>query len=500
MSNRQHDVNSKQNPPRVLVIGGGISGLACCYRLLERSKAETFPLELLLVESKGRLGGVIGTFTEEGFLLEAASDSFITDKPWALNLCRRLGLQDQLIETNLECRQSFVVRNDRLVAVPAGFYLLAPSRLQPFLTSPFLSPIGKIRLLSECIIPKKEGLQDESVASFVRRRFGREAFDRIAQPMISGIYASDPENLSMRATLPRFLEMEEEYGSIIRAIRSGGRVADEKKGTSGPRYGLFLSFRKGMQTLIDRLGACLPPEAVHLNRSVHRIQPYSEDSGWTILLEDGAHLQVDALCLALPAYQAGRLLREVDGTLSDQLEEIPYTSSATLHLAYLRTDIRHPLNGFGFVVPAVERYPFLGCSFTSVKFPGRSPEGKVLLRVFLAGGQRFPLEYLSDEEIRSQVLERLKPLLGITAPPLFTKLIHSPNSMPQYQVEHLARVNKVEDALRAYPGLALSGNAYRGIGIPDCVHSGEQAADTLFDQLKKSFSTEEILHVPAEAD
>ena len=465
-----------------MVIGGGITGLSAAYRLVERSRVEAFPVEVLLAESKDRLGGVIKTFHRDGFLLEGGPDSFMTEKPSALDLCQRLGLTDQLIETNRAFRRSFVVRHGRLVSVPEGFYLLAPSRLSSFLSSPFLSVGGKARAMLESLIPPRHAGGDESVASFVRRRFGEEMFQRVAQPMISSIYGADPETLSMRATLPRFLEMEKRHGSVIRALRFAEEDSLHQK-ASGPRYGLFLSFREGMETLVNRLAESLSRESIFLNTQILRIRCISH-LRWDLFFSDRQNMQVDAICLALPAHRTATLLQEVDRRLSDLLRTIPYGSLATLNLAYHHSDIPHPLKGFGFVVPAIERFPILGCSFSSIKFPGRAPNGKVLLRVFLSAEKGASLDCFSDEELKTRACRSLKQLLRISAPPLFTLVTRSSQAMPHYPVGHLDRAKEIEEIVRLYPGLSLAGNAYYGIGVPDCIQSGEVAADYLFTGLK----------------
>ncbi|MFH1857480.1 MAG: protoporphyrinogen oxidase [Candidatus Omnitrophota bacterium] len=469
--------------PRVLVVGGGLSGLAAAYRLLELSRGGHFPLELFLAEAGERLGGVIGTSERDGFLLESGPDCFMTDKPWALNLCERLGLEGQLVATSPEAKRSFVIRRGRLIPVPEGFYLLAPSRIWPFVTTSLFSPFGKLRMALEWFVPRKKSFRDESVASFVRRRFGAEALSRMAQPLIGSIYATDLEVLSLQAALPRFLEMEREYGSVIRAIRSNARTHSKKEDPSGPRYGLFLSFQKGMQTLTDRLADSLPRGTVFLNTPVVRLAPEA-GGGWSVAMADQRVVHADALCLAVPAFGAAKLLRETDANLAAILETIPYASSTSVHLTYQRSDILHPLDGSGFVVPETEHLPIVGCSFSSIKFPGRSPGKKALLRVFLAADEEPAPESFADEEFCRRIRPTLEALLGIKASPLFVDVMCWPQSLPQYHVGHLEKMREVEKALGLYPGLALAGNAYAGVGVPDCVHSGEEAAERLFETLQ----------------
>jgi protoporphyrinogen/coproporphyrinogen III oxidase len=492
-------MSASNGVPRVAIVGGGVSGLAAAHRFQELSRERERPLEVHLLEAGERLGGVIATEPRDGFLLEAGPDSFITDKPWALDLCRRLGLTEQLIGTNPSYRRSYVARAGRLYPVPEGFQLLAPSRLGPFLASGLFSWPGKLRMALEPLIPPRRGGEDESLAAFVERRLGREALARIAQPMVAGIYGADPRRLSLQATLPRFLKMEQEHGSLLRAMwtqrkasrgktenaktrRSEGREEGQSAstGVSGARYGLFVSFDGGMQALVDALVARLPVGAVSFGARVTRL--HCTGGGWRLAVEGDTgkaeEASYDAVCLALPAHRTAGLLSEVDAGLAEQLRAIPYGSAATVNLAYRRADVPHPLDGFGFVVPSSERRSLLGCTFSSVKFAGRAPEGHALLRAFL-GGSPAP----EDDAVTAAVREDLRALLGITAAPLFVTVHRSPASMAQYTVGHLERVAAIEEATRRWPGLALAGNGFRGIGIPDCVHSGERAAEQIWEAL-----------------
>jgi oxygen-dependent protoporphyrinogen oxidase len=499
--------------PRVAVVGGGMTGLACAHRLLELSREAGRPIDLQIFEGSDRLGGVIASERREGFLLEAGPDSFITDKPWALALCDRLGIRERVIGTNETHRRSFVVHAGRLHPVPEGFQLLAPGRLGPFLASGLFTWPGKVRMALEPFIPPRREGGDESLASFVERRLGREALARIAQPMVAGIYGADPRNLSLDATLPRFRTMEREHGSILRAMwarkRDGatGRGGDRAKGsgTSGARYGLFVSFDAGMQTLTDALIARIPPDAVSLATRVTTLQ--READGWQIETqspEPRAQSRLyNAVCLALPAWQAADLLAGSDRDLAGSLRAVPYAAAATVNLAYRRDDIPHPLDGFGFVVPSTEQRTLLGCTFCHVKYPGRAPEGRALLRAFVGEGGLTPLAPLPSEGrgestspfalgkgagglgpgLVAAVREDLRALLGITVDPLFTTVHCFPAAMAQYAVGHQERIAAIEERLGRFPGLALAGNGYHGIGIPDCVRSGETAAERLWQAL-----------------
>lgn len=486
---------------RVVIIGGGITGLAAAHRILERAAASGRPVDLTLLEASDRLGGIVQTREREGFLLELGPDAFISEKPEALELAKRLGLQSRLIETNQPHRRSFIVRQGRLLPVPEGFHLLAPARFWPFVKSDIFSWTGKARMALEMFLPRlsrngrtndnanddsfQDEMTDESLADFVRRRLGAEALERVAQPLVGGIYTADPERLSLRATMPRFLEMEREHGSLIRALRKQHRRHE----ASGARYGLFLSFDRGMQVLTDALADRISRASIRRNTTVESLvleQKTETEAAneaavttWTIRTNKNETLAADAVCLALPAYVSARLLSNVDAQLAAELDEISYASSATINLAYERDDIPHPLDGFGFVVPFSEKRTLMACTFSSVKFAGRAPQGRVLLRGFVGGALQPETFALEDAELVSRVRVDLRELLGIERPPLFTEVTKWKRSMPQYHVGHLERVKRIEERLASLPGLALAGNAYSGLGLPDCIRSGEAAAELL---------------------
>jgi len=462
---------------RILIVGGGVSGLAAAHRLIELGQTN-----VTLIEASPRLGGTIQTENRHGFLIERGPDSFISEKPEALDLAKRLGLEPQLIQTNEKYRRSFIVRDGRLRAVPEGFQLLAPSRIWPFLTSDIFSLPAKARIAMDLVLPRKStnGAQDESLASFVRRRLGQEALERMAQPMVGGIYTADPETLSLRATLPRFLDMERKHRSLILAMLRQGNV--QKSGTSGARYSLFLSFDRGMQVLVDALTQI--KAEIRLNTRAESLKP--DNQAWTITTNTGEQIKADAVCLAVPAYVAAKLLNDLNSNLAAKLKQIKYASTATINFAYKRSAINHPLEGFGFVVPFIEKRSLIACTFSSVKFSGRAPANHVLLRAFAGGALQPDIFALDESELAAKVETDLRELLGITAKPLFTEVAKWERSMPQYEVGHLDRITEIENEVSKLPGLTLAGNAYRGAGIPDCIRSGEAAAETILQNLEKS--------------
>jgi oxygen-dependent protoporphyrinogen oxidase len=467
---------------RVAIVGGGISGLSTANRLIELDQQNDRRLNLSIFEASPRLGGTIQTTHRDGFLLERGPDAFISEKPEALSLAKHLGIESQIIQTNEQHRRSFIVRHGRLRPVPEGFQLLAPSRMWPFITSDIFSFSGKLRMAADLLLPRRpdNGNDDESLASFVRRRLGNEALERMAQPMVGGIYTADPELLSLRATLPRFLDMEQSDRSLIMAMWRRGRRLKNQTGVSGARYSLFLSFDQGMEVLTDALSNRIAGFDcdVRLNTRITKLQQHS-DGEWSVTTESGTNLAFDAICLAVPAFTAASLLKEVSPSLSSLLNQLKFASTATVNIAYKRSDINHALNGFGFVVPFVEKRSLIACTFSSVKFSGRAPDGYVLLRAFAGGALQPEMLESNDDDIDRQVQSDLQDLLGIAARPLFTEVSRWNKSMPQYEVGHLEKIAKIEHESSKLGGLTLAGNSYRGAGIPDCIKSGEAAAERI---------------------
>ncbi len=465
-------------PPklRLAVVGGGISGLAAAHRLHELSPEA----ELVLLEAGDRLGGVLQTVRRDEFLIERSADNFITNLPWATDLCRRIGFEPQLLETNPALRRAFVVRRGRLRQVPQGFLLMVPKELGAIATTPILSPWGKLRLACEYFVPRGEEVVDESVAAFARRRLGREAYERLVEPLVGGIYTANAEQLSLAAALPQFRDMERSHGSLIRAARAGMRKTDTLD--SGARYSLFVAPRDGMSSLVEALAARLPTESVRLGTAVESIHRTAAGQ-WTLMLAEGEPLVCDAVVLATPAHHAARLVSGVDRELAALLGGIEYASSAVVALAYRREQITWPLAGFGFVVPCIERRRILAGSFASLKFPGRAPQDSVLVRVFVGGAHQPELVDLPDDELYRIVQEELADLIGARGAPHLTLATRWPHAMPQYHVGHGERVTQIQARVQALPGLALAGSAYRGVGIPQCIHSGESAAAQVLQEV-----------------
>ncbi|GAB4140026.1 MAG: protoporphyrinogen oxidase [Planctomycetaceae bacterium] len=478
---------------RIAIVGGGLSGLSAAHHVLELSSANQVPVELTLFESSERLGGVIGTERIGEYLVELGADSFITNKPWAVNLCQRLNLEGELISTDETYRRSLVLRNGKPVPVPEGFMLMAPAKIWPVITSPIFSLMGKIRMGCEYFIPRRKDSSDESLAAFVRRRFGREVLDRLVQPLVGGIYTSDPEKLSLQATLPRFPEMERQYRSLIRAARKPPKAVRETESSgSGARYGLFATLRNGVGDLFEALISRIEKQAtLQRNTAITNIAPVplskpSDKPRWQVRTNKGTTSDFDAVILTNRAYQTAELLENFDSQLASLLREIEYASSAIVVSGHSLSDISHPLDAFGLVIPAIEKRDILAVSFGSRKFPGRAPKGRVLLRTFVGGAMQPEMMDKTDDELIGIVNAELNSLLGVTGKPDFMRVARYNHAMPQYHVGHLERVAQIESGLQKHSGLEIAGNAYRGVGIPDCIHSGENAASRVMNSQNRS--------------
>ena len=460
---------------RRVVIGGGISGLTAACRLAELAPQD----EVLLLEAGPRLGGVLHTVRRDGFLIEQSADNFITDVSWGVELCRREGLAEELIPTDRTGRRALVVHRGRLTPVPEGFMLLAPSRLWPMLTTPLLSLKGKLRLACEPLIAARpESAPEESLAEFTTRRLGREVFERIAAPLVAAIYGGDPTRLSVAATLPRFVEMERRHGSLMRGARQ--RQAAERGGNqSGARYGLFVAPRQGISSLVDALAAKLPTPSIRLNASVSAIG--KELGGrWRLHIDgQGEPLSADAVVIAAPIHVAGKLLDSLDPPAAELCRSVELSSCAVVSLGYdIRgTDFVPP--GFGFVVPASENRPILAASFASAKFPQRAPAGHVLVRVFIGGSGLEDSVTFGDDALIEIAVAQLAELAGLRNEPVLSLVSRWPRSMPQYYVGHGERMERLTGRVAALGTMALAGNAYQGVGIPHCIHSGELAAEAV---------------------
>jgi oxygen-dependent protoporphyrinogen oxidase len=440
----------------VAIVGGGIAGLTAAYELGQRG------VSVRVLEATSRAGGVITTERVDGWVIDGGPDSMLVQKPAAVALCRELGLADRLIST-LTPRTAYVLRDGRLHPLAEGSFLGFPLKFGALARSSLFTVGGKLRLASELVVPRRAGDEDESIGAFVRRRFGEEAVDYLAEPLLAGIHAGDVDRLSIRALFPRLLEAERQSGSVLRAFRA-------LRVTPSPQ-GAFVSLPGGTGELVDALLASMP-DVVSLNARVMELHR----AGPLVIESSSGRLEARAVILAVPAYMAASLLRSFDTAIAAFCDGVPYASTATVAFGYRRDQVAHPMQGSGFVVPRVERSALLAGTWVTSKWPGRAPEGHVLLRGFLGGGRDPHRLDAGDEELVETAREELEALLGISGDPLLTRLFRWTRQSPQYEVGHLQRVAAIEDHLAALPGVFLTGSGFRAIGIPDCVADARATA------------------------
>ena len=459
----------------IAILGAGTSGLAAAYRLNQIAPQAV----LRIFDRRNRTGGVLETLQKDGFQIEQSADNFITTVPWGINLCKELGLGDELVQTNPHARRTYVVRKGKLHLLPDGFLMMAPTKLMPMATTPILSPLGKLRAGLELLIPARKDDGDESMAAFVRRRLGREVFERLVEPLVSGVYAADMEKLSVLATLPRFREMERQYGSLIWAMQrqlkanKAAHLAEQ----SGARYSMFVTLRKGLSVIGETIAQKLPAGSLQLNTEITQIDKTPEEK-WAIHTKDTI-LLFDAIIVATSAADASKLLRKSVPALAEKLAAIEHEGTAIATFAFDSAQIKQEFRGLGFVVPKIERSPILAGSFSSVKYEHRAPQGKFLIRVF-AGGARSPdLAVMPEAQLVPLLLGELKKIIRIDGEPLFTTVAHWANTMPQYNVGHRELVGAIESLVSSESSLALAGNAFCGVGIPNCIHTGFAAAEKI---------------------
>ena len=461
-------LNPLPSAPPLVIIGGGISGLSAAWELLQAGMQE-----FLLFEAGPRVGGVLRTESVDGFVMEAGPDSFLTQKTAAAELCRALGLGEELAGCENANRGTSILRKGQLLPLPEGWQMLAPVRLWPAITTPLLSRDTKLRIAMEWFrlkSPRFQGDGDESVASFVRRHFGQEVADVIAGPLLAGVYGGDPEQLSLPAVLPRFAELERK-GNLIRALMKS--AARQKRKASGAP--MFTSLRRGMGSLADALAEQIGPERLRTGVAVQRV--VSDGTGFRLQIQDGRSLRTERVLLALPAWICGHLLADLDPELAARLEAFPYASSMTVNLAYPSALELPP--GFGFLVPRDEGRRVMACTFVHRKFPHRTPAGAALLRLFFGGASDPDAIAMSDDEAVDLSRQELEAILGLRVRPVFTQVSRWHRAMAQYNLGHAERVKTIRAGLEGYPRLQVAGNAYQGIGIPDCIESGRKAAQTL---------------------
>jgi protoporphyrinogen/coproporphyrinogen III oxidase len=443
---------------KIAIVGGGIAGLAAARRL----ESLVPDAEIVLLEATPRLGGKLLTEHVDGFVIEGAADSFLSRKRRAIELCEELGLADELIGRQPENARSFVRVGSELHPLPEGLTGLIPTDVGALADNPLLSAEGRARVAAEPQVPPAPPEGDESIASFVTRRLGLEAYERLVEPLMAGIYGGDGEQLSLRATFPNLRALELEHGSVLRGLAAQPRP--------GSKYPPFVALRSGMEALADRLAASLGRTTIRTGPESLVTACHKERGRFAL---GGVGVEADAIVVATPAYEAAKVVASFDAELSELLTGIPYASSVVLTLACRRDHVAHPLDGYGYLVPASEGSDVLACTWSSSKWEGRAPKGFALLRVYLRRipeGDDGTLVGLARSELRA---------LGIEAEPELTRVHRWPKGMPQYVLGHPERLERIEEALERHPGLALAGAAYRGVGIPDCIESGERAAESV---------------------
>ena len=450
---------------RIAVVGGGTAGLSAAYSLQKRKSAGT-PIEFVVYEAGQCLGGVIRTERIDDCVIEAGPDSFLTEKPWASDLCRELGLGDQLISSNDSERKTYMLVKGRLVPIPDGLMFMVPTKLLPTFLSPMFSLGTKARIVREWLSPPKPKNTEMSVAEFVERHYGREMVDRVADPLLGGVYGGSADQLSVDAVLPRFVQMETKYGSLGRAM-----VAARRNSSAGAPRPLFTSLKSGMQQMTDALVTRIPKDVFRPGVRIEAVKP---ESGKWLVVHEGRTEEYDGVVIATPAHAAAAIL-PTQPELATELSAIPYTSSMTVVLGYDQ-NVRGALPaGFGFLVPRTEGRKILAATFVHNKFPHRAPENRAIIRCFVGGSVAEEM-FERDETIARAVEGELKSILGLSGVPLFTRVYKWRKAMAQYTVRHSARVGRIKSLVAQMPGLALAGNAYSGIGVPDCVRAGTEAA------------------------
>jgi oxygen-dependent protoporphyrinogen oxidase len=487
---------------RVAIVGAGISGLSAAYRLNQLDS----DLSIDIFERRNRVGGALDTLEREGYEIEMGVDNFISTLPWGLQLCKELGLSDRLVQTNSQYRRTYVVRKGRLHLLPDGFLMMAPTKLFPMATTPLLSPLGKLRAGLELFIPARRDDVDESMSDFVLRRFGREVFERLVEPLVSGVYAADMDKLSVLATLPRFREMERDHGSLIWAMQkqlAANRTAKLAE-QSGARYSLFVTLQGGLASICNAIVSKLPVGSMRLSESVEAIN-LNDNGKWILKTQNSktpensnsdldsnsndsnnsqTNLIYDAVILACPSYEAAKLLGEVLPEIAVNLSKIEHEGTAIVTFAFNSDQIKQQLKGMGFVVPKIEKSMILAGSFSSLKYPHRVPAGKQLIRIFAGGARNPTAAEMPDEELVPILFTELKRIIKIVGEPLFHVVARWSRTMPQYYVGHRELVQTIEQLSARQPLFALAGNSFHGIGIPNCIRSSFDAAEKIHNELK----------------
>ena len=464
---------------KIAVIGGGISGLAAAYSLEEMAQRKGKSISITLFEKNNRIGGNILTERVGDFLIEGGPDCFLSEKPWAIQLCEWLGMGESLLRTNDEYRRTYIYWKGRLRELPEGIMLMIPTRFFPLLKSDLFSLAGKLRMGMELFIPKRKSGGDESLSEFVRRRLGQEIVERVAEPLVAGVHAENPDAMSIKSRFPRFVQMEAEYGSLIKGMLAKRRIALNSERNKS-KWTMFMTLKNGLDELPLTIVKALKMTTIITNKEVSEI---NKVSGYKIYLKNRDTIDADVVIFATPSYETGRLLRGLNSSISDQLDTIPYVSTATISLAYKKDSILHPMNGFGFLVPRVENRRIMGASWVSRKFSYRTPDDSILIRCFIGGSRNEELVFLDDKDMLKMIREELRDVMGISAEPILTRIYRWEKAMPQYIIGHDERVSRIEQSISKYPDMFVTGSAYRGGGISECIKNAQLTAESVLKYL-----------------
>lgn len=471
---------------KVVIVGGGITGLTSAYYLQEAAKKAGLALDYVLVEKSDQLGGKIQTAKEHGYIIEGGPDCFVREKPSVTELCAQIGITDKLLPSNDASTGTFVLSGGKLHQLPDGLMILVPTKIMPFALSPLISWPGKLRMGMDLLLPKKPSDEDESLANFVTRRLGKEALDKIGEPLIGGIHGGNSHNMSLKASFPRFIEMEQEHRSLILAmLRARAKTPKPVPPKPGqPKKTYFMSFQGGMADLITGVASCLRQDKILTGKSVENITRLT-DGKYRVAITGQEPVIADGVILTTPAWDSAKLLQQMDSGISNDLYKIPQASSATMSLIYRKEDVPD-LGSFGFVIPASEKRQINALTFSSVKWNYRVPDEKyVSLRTFVGGGRNQELASLSDEELVRIARKELADILGLKGTPVYSKVHHWIEARPQYILGHLDLISSLQNRLeQAYQGLQLAGASYRGIGVPDCVNDAKRAVQLLMQHLQ----------------
>lgn len=474
---------------KIVIIGGGISGLTTVYYLKKYAEEKNLPAEIQLIEKTNRFGGQIKTEYHGDFIFEGGTDCFIREKPWALRLCKELGIEESLVNTKDENSGTFIFHKGKLHRLPEGLMLLVPAKFLPFVTSGLFTLCGKLRMALEVFIPRKKNDSDETLEGFVTRRFGRELLDMIAEPLIAGIHSADPEKMSIQSSFPRFHQMEKEHGSLTRATLAARKKMNammKRRDPGLPQRSFFISFRNGMYEFIEKIMERI--KGIRIDTGCEVTSITKNDYGrFTVHLADGNGITADSVVVTTPAYVSSKLLKGLNSVMSASMEKIPYIKTGIVTIVYKKTDIENVLpRAFGFLVPGVEKRKIMAATFTSLKWPNRCPDDHIMIRCFVGGKENQRLVEQSDETLLNIVRNELKSIIGLDATPETYRIFRWIDNMPQYNIGHSNLIETINRGMKENKGLYVTGSAYNGIGIPDCINNAEITAKKIVDEILTS--------------